>query len=315
MIILMKNFSYTKTPELNLELAKIEDLRKDLLLRPISPKTELNLQWQSLVKFIHFSLAITGSIIPEDHIQKLLSPEGKKQMSTKEKEVIAYKKGLDHLYHNWLVNEEQVNAKSIVTLYQMVFAGSLKISESEINNALSYIQINPEHPFIQAALGQLIILDLYPFSQNNELFSHLVFLMFLYKNGYDFRRMVVIEELLFKDLAHFKNLVAKMRRQANVTEWLEYMILHFVTQLTNVIKTVVIEKQSPSLLPYHLQLNDRQQQIIDFLSQPDTKMSNATVQKMFKVSQITASRDLAKLTSLGLLFPLGKGRSTYYTKV
>jgi len=311
----MKNYSYTKTPELNGQLTRIEELRKELLLKPLSPKIELKLQWQSLIKMIHFSLAITGNIIPEDHIQKFISPEGKKQLTSKEKEVVTYKQGLDYLYHNWLVNDEQITSKSIITLYQTVFEGSLRASESEMNNSLRYIQINPEHPVIQAALAQLMIFDLYPFSQNNELFSHLVFLMFLYKNGYDFRRMVVIEELFFKDLATFKNLIAKMRRQANVTGWLEYITTNCVAQLTNVLKTIAIEKQSPSPVSYNLQLNDRQQQITNFLSQPGTKINNALVQKMFKVSQITASRDLAKLTSLGLVFPLGKGRSTYYTKV
>jgi Fic family protein len=311
----MKNFSYTKTPELNEQLVNIEDLRRELLLKPISPQSELKLQWQAFVRLIHFSLAINGNIIPEDHIQKLLSPEGKKNLNTKEKEVISYKHGLDYLFHNWLVNDNPITAKDIVSLYQTVFEGSLKSSESEINNALRYIQINPEHPLLQAALAELIILDLYPFSQNNELFSHLVLLMFLYKNGYDFRRMVVVEQLLFNDLTVFRNLIAKMKKQANVTEWLEYMVSNFVQEMTNVIKTITIEKQSPSLIPLHLQLNQRQQQIVNYLSQPGTKISNAIVQEMFNISQITASRDLAKLTSLGLVFPLGKGRSTYYTKV
>lgn len=311
----MKNFSYTKTPELNEQLSKVEELRKELLLKPLSPKLELKLQWQTLIRSIHYALAIGGNIIPGDHIQRLISPEGKKHLTSKEKEVIAYKQGLDYLYHNWLVNDEQITAKSIILLYQTVFEGSLKASEQEINNALRYIQINPEHPLIQAALGQLMIFDIYPFSQNNELFSHLVFCMFLYKNGYDFRRMVVVEEFFFKDLSTFKNIISKMRRQTNVTEWLEYIASSFVTQLINVLKTVAIEKQSPSILPHYLQINDRQQQIINYLSQPESKISNSIVQKLFKISQITASRDLARLTSLGLVFPLGKGRSTYYTKV
>lgn len=311
----MKNFSYTKTPELSEKLRDVEELRRDLLLKPLSPRTEMNFQWQSLIRLIHFSLTIVGTVVSEEQIQKLLSPEGKKQLNPRDKEVIAYKRGLDYLYHNWLVNDEQVNALSIVALYNEVFDGALKSSESDINNALSYIQINPEHPLIQAALGQLIILDLYPFSKHNELFSHLVFLMFLYKNGYDFRRMVVIEELFYKDLVSFNNLISKMRRQANVTEWLEYVASNFVSQLRNVIKAVSYEKQFLTHSTHNIQLHERQQQILDYLSQPNIRINNTAVQKMFKISQITASRDLSKLTSLGLVFPLGRGRSTYYTKV
>ncbi|MCX6732604.1 MAG: hypothetical protein NTV98_03635 [Candidatus Roizmanbacteria bacterium] len=54
---------------------------------------------------------------------------------------------------------------------------------------------------------------------------------------------------------------------------------------------------------------------MNLFSTPGAKVSNRMVQKKFKVSQITASRDLAKLADSGLIFAIGKGRSTYYTKV
>lgn len=311
----MKNFSYTRTPELNQKLLKIEELRKELLLKPMSPKTELSFQWMNILNFIHYSFSLTGVILPNNHIQKLLSPEGKKQLTNHEKMVISYKNGLDYLYHNWLVNTEPVTAQSFIELYESAFIGSLKISTQDLDHALKYIQINPEYPVIQAALAQFMTLDLYPFSENNELFAHLVFLMFLYKTGYDFRRMITLEEYFFKDIAHYKDLITKLRRQPNITEWLEYITSGIVIQLTECIKNISIEKQTPSLIPYSLQLNERQQEIVKLLEQPGLKINNAMVQKLYKVSQITASRDLAKLTTLGLLFPLGKGRSTYYTKV
>ncbi len=61
-------------------------------------------------------------------------------------------------------------------------------------------------------------------------------------------------------------------------------------------------------------LNERQKEIISLVDKPNSKISNKHVQKIFNVSQITASRDLAKLASLGLLFAISKGRSTFYTK-
>lgn len=311
----MKNISYTKTPALNQELQKIEELRRDLILKPLSPREELRLQWLAMINYIHYLLGLSGNIILPEHINKLLSPEGKKQLTPKEKEVTQIKNTLDYLYHYWLVNPEPVTAKSLIDLYQSAFSGSLKISEKELNNTLRYIQINPESPIIQAALAQFMIFDLYPFSEQNEIFAHLVFLMFLYKAGYDFKRMVTLEEYFFHDMAHYKDLITKLKRQTNMTEWLEYVTISLVYQLGKVIKTIDTEKQSPSLLPDTFELNDRQKAILKYMEQPGTKINNTVVQKLHKVSQITASRDLAKLTSLGLLFPLGKGRSTYYTKV
>lgn len=311
----MKNFSYTKTPTLNEQLIKIEDLRKDLLLKPISPKQELQLQWESMISYTHYILALSGIIIPIEHIQKLITPEGKKILNTNEKQAIQIKNALDYLYHNWLVNSEAITAKSLIDFYNHAFTGALNISETDLNNALRYIQINPEYPVVQAALAQLIMFELYPFSEHNELFAHLVFLMFLYKYGYDFRRMITIEEYFFKDMAHYKNLINKLRRQENVSEWIEYVSIAISSQLTNKLRHIEIEKQSTSIIPNTISLNERQQYILKSMEQPGVKINNAMVQKIYKVSQITASRDLSKLTSLGLLFPLGKGRSTYYTKV
>lgn len=63
------------------------------------------------------------------------------------------------------------------------------------------------------------------------------------------------------------------------------------------------------------ELNDRQKSILNMLDQPTASITNRLTQKAYKVSQITASRDLAKLTTLGFLFSHGKGRSVYYTRV
>jgi predicted HTH transcriptional regulator len=66
--------------------------------------------------------------------------------------------------------------------------------------------------------------------------------------------------------------------------------------------------------PPTYQLSLRQKQILSLAEPPNTLVSNKLVQDTFRISQITASRDLAKLASLGLLIPHGHGRSTSYSK-
>ena len=61
-------------------------------------------------------------------------------------------------------------------------------------------------------------------------------------------------------------------------------------------------------------LSNRQKLIMEKLENPNIKITNREVAKMFAVSQITASRDLSKMVNLGILLPHGKGRSVYYTK-
>lgn len=317
----MKNVSYTKTTALNEQLIKIEDLRKELLLKPLSPRQELRLQWETTTKYIHYVLGLSNIIIPQELIAKLFSPEGKKHLTGQEKQVVRVKQVLDYLYHNWLVNPAPITAESLIEQYKMVFEEAPNISTQELISTLRYVQINPEYPVIQAALAQFMIYDLFPSDLvgeekvRAEIFSHIVFLMFLYKNGYDFRRMVVPEEYFFRDMNHYKDLITKLRKQSNITEWLEYITASYGEQLAQVLKEIAVEKQPRTFYQNALQLNDRQEAILKFMERPNTKINNSMVQKLYKISQITASRDLAKLTSLGLLFPLGKGRSTYYTRV
>ena len=62
-------------------------------------------------------------------------------------------------------------------------------------------------------------------------------------------------------------------------------------------------------------LTERQKKIMEKLENPNIQITNRDVQKMFTVSQITASRDLSKMVNLGILLPHGKGRSIFYTRV
>ena len=86
--------------------------------------------------------------------------------------------------------------------------------------------------------------------------------------------------------------------------------------LTQLEKVTYSNLSSEDYLPNSFwQLNDRQKSILGFLENPDATITNKRVRSLFKISQITASRDLTKLANLGLLFAHGKGRSVFYTKV
>jgi Fic family protein len=100
----------------------------------------------------------------------------------------------------------------------------------------------------------------------------------------------------------------------NVTPWLEFVVEGTEYQLNKILKQISSREYEATQEKQLLDLNERQKNILSFLDQPSSKINNKTVQKMFKISAITAARDLAKLTRLGLLFTVGKGRSTYYTK-
>jgi Fic family protein len=116
-------------------------------------------------------------------------------------------------------------------------------------------------------------------------------------------------------MATFKQVANLSRAEGNLTLWLEYFAFCIMTSLEKTAEVIKNQKFGKELPASFWKLNIRQKQILYYLENPDMKITNKEVQKMHGVSQITASRDLTELTTLGHLFARGKGRSVFYTKV
>lgn len=311
----MQNLSYTKSVELTEQLHRIDDLRKELLLVPLSPMDELAFQWDAQLSLIHYLLGLGGLMVEREHIKEYLSPLGQRQPHPHQALIESYKRAYDYLYHNWLVTPKPVTSQELVEFYRITYGTIPEMSGDSLDTSLRYIQVNPEHPIIQAALAQILILTMSPFGEHNEQFAQMVFLLFLYKYGYDIRRLPVYAAFFYRDIVSYKNMVIQTSRQQNVTAWLEYVAQGVIDELQKTFLHIKSPREQATGEKELFDLNERQHGIVALFNQPGIKISNKTVQRKFKVSQITASRDLAKLTTLGIVFPIGKGRSTYYTKV
>jgi len=313
----MKSLSYTRSVALTTSIQTLDELHNQLLLIPLAPSSEIQLQWESSIQKIHYLLALAGKSVSPLQISNHLLHLDPKNPTPFKTEIESYRNSFDYLYHQWLVNSKVVEPSDLLEFYQTIFPKETLTGDGdELKASLQYIQINPEHPIIQAALAQILILSLSPFSAYNEQFSHLVFLLFMYKYGYDLRRLPVYEEQCVLDLTNYKNMILQSNRLDNVTPWLEYVCGRSIIAVEKTLTIVQQQKNNPTLSYTTLfALNDRQQQIINIFNAPGAKVSNRLIQRKFKVSQITASRDLAKLADSGLIFAIGKGRSTYYTKV
>jgi Fic family protein len=123
-----------------------------------------------------------------------------------------------------------------------------------------------------------------------------------------------LDEYLRRDVVALKGAITSVQQSNNLTVWLEYFALGIIVQLNKALEDIHKNRFATTLPASYWKLNERQREILLMLEQPGTRITNKSVQKMFGVSQITASRDLAKLASLGLLFVHGKGRSVFYIK-
>lgn len=315
----MISLSYNLSPLLKDRLDRADSFRKEILLTPTPPSLKLKIQWDTIVNRIHHSLILSSEEIKKTDVIKALTSYGTdsdKITNPVLQNVINYKKALDNIYHNWLVSRKNVTVRDILILYDTICNGKLIIPSLSFQEILDYIQAHEEHPIIQAGLASIGVLKTQPFSEDNEKFSRLVPYLFFYKYGYDVQGFLEPEGVWIDNKEGYLDSLKIGVNAASVTIWLEFFANSVVLALESVYKSIKSKSsESWERSDSSSRLNDRQRNILSLIDQPGSTVTNQKVQKKYNVSQITASRDLSRLTSLGLLFHHGKGRSVYYTRV
>jgi hypothetical protein len=297
-------FSYNLSPLLTSQLKNIDKLRSRILLTPVSPILLHELVWKSTFAHLSGWASLSNQPISSDTLQNILLGPGDNRTSTSFiKKAQDYRSALNHLWLDWTANPKAITAADLKRL-----ADTLGVSfkhEEEVNSLLGYIQTGSVHPIIQSAITHLYF---YP-----SRLSYLSSLLVLYKHGFSLNRLLSLEDYWSQNKQAYLSVIQSATKLGQITLWLEYYCQALITQMEVIAKTLStpnpISKSST-----HWQLSLRQKSILSLLDPPGSTITNRQVQSHFKVSQITASRDLAKLTSLNLLIPRGHGRSTTYTR-
>lgn len=320
----MINLSYNLSSVLKERLEKIDTLRKEILIAPLSPKIELELKWKTILDRIYSSLSLANNPLSKNEVTKILTfsittpnaQSSKKGLNHDEEDVLKYRHGLDYIRQHWMVSPKAVTVKDVLMLYDIICKGSLRVPISRVQELLDYLQAHKDHPVIQAGIANLGVILVKPFSDGNGRLARLITLLFLYKQGFDVRELIGFEKTWAQDKQTFQEAVQVATNAASITLWLEYFANSIIIQLTDALKEIRDgSSKTIGISPLLWEISDRQKEILRILEEPGMTITNRKVQEQFRVSQITASRDLSKLANLGLIFSHGKGRSIYYTKV
>lgn len=309
----MLQLIYSKTSNLLQSIKTIDSLRVSTLSTPLTLYKEIELQWDTLLERIRYAHLMKGRAYTPQQINTFLTHEVK--VSDQVQTARIYRTAFNYLHTQWLGNTEQVTKDDVLDLLELLKLPEGAANRSDLERALEYLQVTPEHPVIQSGIIHAAI-PLIFFDAEYLLLAKFLSYLFLYKQGYDFRRLLVLEEHLFNTQEQYARFITNIRRQYSLTDWLDYYITIVKNSAASVNAKITYKKETENNDAKSLLiLSERQKKILGLFDEPTTRMTNRDIQKKFKVSQITASRDLAKLAALGLLFTSGKGRSVYYTKV
>jgi len=317
----MTVLAYSISSQLQKNLDAIESVRTKIELFPLSPKEELRYRWEGLVEKIYWSLVLADVAINKELVLKVLSDAGPKKTNRLEKDVLNYKKAFDYIRYEWFGSKAKITSLTIKRLYDIACRPTLgssdmtfKSKKVTIDRFLDYLQAGNEHPIIQAGVAYIQTYMISPYTDGVGRLSRLVAYLLLYRHGYDFKGLLAFEEFMRKDIISLRQARESVAKHNSLTLWLEYWAYAVGVQADKVLRNLSTGTFTTHARSSLWKLNRRQKEILTLLDNPDSKMTNRQVQAKFGVSQITASRDLGKLTTLGLLVARGNGRSRFYLR-
>lgn len=80
-------------------------------------------------------------------------------------------------------------------------------------------------PVLIAGIAQFQLVHIHPFLDGNGRSARLLSTLYLYKTGYDFKRLFTISEYYDRDRSnYYKAIQAVREKDMNMTSWLEYFV-------------------------------------------------------------------------------------------
>lgn len=349
----MLNPKYTVTPKILSNMTQIAEIKAAVERSRVLPLNEAVLRRQAILRMAHTSTSIEGNPLAEFEVGKVL--EGKSVRATRKDilEVENYYQALRKLEELSRSNRD-INFAEILMLHKIVMnkltnvkkvgkfrpgdvfvlddlgdgreklrfkAPPAKDVQGLINDLLEWLKRSKKsvtHPIIRAGILHLQFVTIHPFTDGNGRVARLLTQLQLYRDNWDFRKILVLEDYYNRDRMSYYN--AENRAQGknyqedmDFTTWLEYFTTGFLIEAKKALEQVQsmgfgrASKKSEQIF-----LDRDEIQIMDFITTTG-RITSDDVLDILKVAKRTAQLKLKNLSDKGLLKLNGKGPSSYYT--
>ena len=191
------------------------------------------------------------------------------------------------------------NSRTGEVIYTPPIASDIPILMSEL---VKWINSDTDiHPILISGIAQFQFVHIHPFLDGNGRTSRLLSTLFLYKSGYDFKRLFSISEFYDRDRGAFYNAIQSVRKNdMDMTAWLDYFTKGLKTQMTEVKNRGEKVIRRDVLVKKH-DLNERQCKALDFLLQHDRLTIRELENLCPDVNRRTLQRDLKNMIDKGIV--------------
>lgn len=345
--------NYVITSTILSRIAEIAEIKAAVERSRVLPLNEARLRRQAVLRIAHTSTSIEGNKLAEFEVGKVL--EGKSVRASQKDivEVENYVKALKlieemarqksdlslshtlklHQVVTWgLVDQEKAGKFRPSDVYVLDDLGDgremlrfkapdVKLAPKMVDELMEWLKTAKKagtHPIIRAGILHLQFVTIHPFTDGNGRVARLLTQLLLYKEGWDFRKILVLEDYYNRDRMSYYN--AENRAQGknyspemDFTGWLEYFTTGFLMEARKAFEQIQsIGFGKASQKGEQVFLDHDEIRIMDFLTTTG-RVTSDDVSDVLKVAKRTAQLKLKNLSDKGLLKLKGKGPASYYT--
>lgn len=344
---------YLITPQTLSNMTEIAEIKAIIERSRVLPLNEAQLRRQAILRMAHTSTSIEGNKLAQFEVGKVIEGKAVRAPQKDILEVENYYQALKML-EELTKSKSAITLDEILKLHQRVTNGLVEKEKTGkfrpadvyvlddlgdgrevlrfkappanqvkelIEDLLMWLRESKKegiHPIIRAGVLHLQFVTIHPFTDGNGRVARLLTQLLLYRDGWDFRKILVLEDYYNRDRISYYNAENKAqgknyREDMDFTFWLEYFTSGFLVEARKGLEQIQsigfgkVSKKSEQIF-----LDRDEIQIMDFLTTTGAITSDDVVD-ILGTAKRTAQLKLKNLADKGLLKLTGKGPSSHYS--
>lgn len=343
---------YTITPAILSKISQIVEIKAVVERSRVLPLNEAQLRRQAILRMAHTSTSIEGNRLAQFEVGKVFAGQKVQAPQKDILEVENYLNGLKaidefakltrdltieevlkihRIIINGLVDKEKVGTIRPGDVYVLDDLGDgremLRFKAPPkaqviklLVDLLDWLKLAKKetvHPILVAGIFHLEFVSIHPFTDGNGRVARLLTQLVLYRQGWDFRKILVLEDYYNQErLAYYNALHAeegkKYSKERDFTAWLEYFTSGFLVEAKKVAEKIQsigygqVSKKSDQIF-----LARDEIQMMDFLVTAG-RITSEDVADILSITKRAAQLKLRKLLEYQLITVQGSGPATYY---
>lgn len=338
------NPAFSITSKLANLLTEIAVCRQKILALKVLPQREIGLIKSARLRMIHSSTAIEGNLLDLREVEAVLAG---KNPAVAEHDDITEVQNYEQVlrFIDGLNNQKKINwGKTVLKIHQLTTdkllpkkdsghyrTGPVYIIQRPLNKIIYtapdykkvpglmsdlYFWLETEaakklSPVIAAAITHHQFVTVHPFIDGNGRTARAWATLVLYYRGWDIKKLFALEDYYNLDRGSYYEAIRRVRREKDLTSWLEYFAQGFLKELEQVLEKMELFSLETKTKREPVYLSKRQREILEFIA-INHKIFRSDVVDIASVSPKTAYRELEWLTQKGLVKRKGRGPSSHY---